>query len=237
MKFLKAKEVSTSELSSQSAAMAPIIVRFLSLCTTLAVFIAALVVRVVPPNSVGIYHGVSGLTVVPAGKYVVVPPWSSLHFMVTALDTDHKVGMRAKTGDFRVVEFPDLAIDNEIVGNYKDLYVNYVMDKNPIERRNADVAHVPEEKMIFKHLQPILNMHCKDMTSSTALQLSTWDARFDEITGALQARVPKGVKIHGVRVVGMPRLAVANATGPAVESFLGHLGTGWTKRMFKMVGA
>lgn len=190
-------------------------------------------VYLIPLNACGILQKATGTVIVPPGRLVFIPPKSTLALMVTAIDTDYKVGLRCKTGDFRIVKFPSIAVTNEIVSNELYLYRNYVMSKLPIERRSANDVHVPEETLIFAHVQPILNIMCKNMTSSEALQLSTWDASSPEMTARLQQRVPKGVKIHALRVTAVP--ALVDVTMDSVERLSGRVAARIWKKMYDAV--
>ena len=76
--------------------------------------------------------------------------------------------------------------------------------------------------MIFQYLTPILNELCKKMTSTEALQPTTWDALQPVLTRMLQQRVTDGVLVHDVRFTEAPVLA---ATGPraSVETLSGAI--------------
>jgi len=122
----------------------------------------------VPANSHGIlhsYYGIDKEPIVP-GQLNWKLPISSVYNLVTVNDTDYKRELTCKTGDYGYVTFPVMAVDNAIVGNFADIYVTYVMPKDPRERRTDDFQ--PEEKLIFKHMPQILNKFCQTMTTTQA---------------------------------------------------------------------
>ena len=191
--------------------------------------------HVVPPNSVGIFQCYRGISEKPPGTYVLVPPRCWVRDIVVAPDTDMRSNLRCKTGDHHVINFPAIAVDNEIVGNYTRLFISHFLDKRDVESPGARRSdpHVPEESMIFRYIQPILNTKCHGMTGSKAVQLVTWDLLAEEIATELQKKVPNGVKINGLRMTALPQV-VGNYS--SVDSVVGSMLTGVHKRLYSYVG-
>lgn len=156
----------------------------------------------IPANSRGVKSFYGHIYDVARPGLTVKSPFVKIDSIVTGFDTDFKENIICKTWDNVYIRIPRIYVDNEFDCKDDkciiDLYTRYFITDAKTRSKYTN-KYVPEDGMIFKYIPEVMTEVCQ-MVTAYQTQTNKWVALFPIIQKKLQERVPKGIKIHAVRM-------------------------------------